>query len=38
MQAFAATWGSEGALYLEGEFDLDAEEAAVGALRGHPYD
>lgn len=38
MQAFAATWGSDGVLYLEGEFDLDAEEAAVGALRGHPYD
>jgi anti-anti-sigma factor len=38
MRAFAATWGSDGVLYLEGEFDLDAEEAAVGALRGHPYD
>lgn len=38
MQAFAATWGSDGVLYLEGEFDLDAEEAAVGALRGHPHD
>jgi anti-anti-sigma factor len=39
MQAFAATWGSGGVLYLEGEFDLEAEEAAVGALRGHhPYD
>ena len=38
MQAFAATWGSDGVLYLEGEFDLEAEEAALGALRGRPSD
>jgi anti-anti-sigma factor len=38
MQAFAATWGSDGVLYLEGEFDLEAEEAAVWALRGRPHD
>lgn len=38
MQAFVATWGSDGVLYLEGELDLDAEEAAVGALRGRPND
>jgi anti-anti-sigma factor len=38
VQAFAATWGSDGVLYLEGEFDLEGEETAVGALRGRPYD
>jgi anti-anti-sigma factor len=38
VQAFAATWGSDGVLYLEGELDLDAENAAVGALRGRPHD
>jgi anti-anti-sigma factor len=38
MQAFAATWGSDGVLYLEGEFDLEAEEAAVEALRGRAHD
>jgi anti-anti-sigma factor len=38
VEALAATWGSDGVLYLEGEFDLEGEEAAVGALRGRPYD
>jgi anti-anti-sigma factor len=36
MHAFAATWGADGVLYLEGELDLAAEAAAVGALRSRP--
>jgi anti-anti-sigma factor len=36
VQAFGATWGSDGVLYLEGELDLAAEEAAVRALIDRP--
>jgi anti-anti-sigma factor len=33
VQPFTATWGPDGVLYLEGELDLGAEEAAIAALR-----